>query len=183
MKNSIFNNITILVFLITSLAFQACKKDSPPNPNEQELITTVKLSFVDQNGTESVYQWHDIDGAGGNNPIIDTIRLTEGAIYVMTVSFLDESKNPVQDITSEIKDESESHLILASADNNLNLQFIIQDKDDKNLPLGLTQIVQLGTKGSGNINLLLLHQSDKTSSDPATTGETDIEVKFPAIVQ
>lgn len=183
MKNTISKINLYFAILTTFMAFQACKKDSAPNPDEQELITTVKITATAPDGNKTDFKWQDTDGAGGNNPVIDTIRLDAATLYNVEVTFLDESKTPVADITSEIKGENEAHLILMTPENSLNVQIISLDKDDKNLPLGLKQTLQTNQQEKGAIKLTLLHEPDKTAANPSATGETDIEVFFPVIVK
>ena len=80
MKNTIKNNknyhFTFLAFtamtLFFGLTFSACSEKE----DEGELITTVKLSISVAAGTPMVHTWQDLDGPGGNAPILpDTITL------------------------------------------------------------------------------------------------------------
>jgi hypothetical protein len=72
--------------------------------NEEELITTVQLKIT-ESGTinTNTYSWKDVDGVGGNIPVIQGITLSPNKSYEVEVEFLDESKNPAADITQEVK--------------------------------------------------------------------------------
>ncbi|PIQ16288.1 MAG: hypothetical protein COW67_03840, partial [Flavobacteriales bacterium CG18_big_fil_WC_8_21_14_2_50_32_9] len=82
---------SLYLFLAATLMV-GCKKDKdspkPNNPtppaNEEELITTVKITFVDTAGVEPTVTvfFRDPDGDGGNAPTqFDTIRLAANSVY------------------------------------------------------------------------------------------------------
>ena len=52
--------------LISGALITSCKKDTVEEPNEEEVITTMKLNFVPVGGgTTLTYQFRDADGPGG----------------------------------------------------------------------------------------------------------------------
>jgi len=73
--------IKILTLAIISCALFSCTDDddaspsTPISPNEEELITTVRLNFMDAGGGTTSFDFNDPDGDGGNAPVIDTITL------------------------------------------------------------------------------------------------------------
>ena len=77
------------MFLMLSV-FTACDSDDPEPVNEEELITTVELTFTNDNDASDVRtaSFTDLDGEGGNDPIIDNISLMADATYTLTVKFL-----------------------------------------------------------------------------------------------
>lgn len=175
----------LFFFLAASLTvWTSCEKDDDEGPdNEEELITTVRLTFTDSAGNDNIFTFSDTDGAGGNPPVAQDITLAPNTSYALSVEFLDESDAAnVEDITEEIKTESDAHLLcfdytlpIASID-NLNL-------DGNGKPLGLTSSVSTGDAGTGTLTLSLKHQPDKDSATPCATGETDVEATFDVIVQ
>ena len=129
-------NLKYLIFtglILLSAMFSACDDDDNLQLNEEELITTVRLTFS-ENGNSTTFFARDTDGDGGNPPLIDTIRLTSGLNYSMQIEFLDESNsNDIKDITSEVREESNDHLVCLTS--NLIDQPTITDTDDNGMPL------------------------------------------------
>ena len=157
----------------------SCKDEveDPPNPNEEELITTVELKFTDTASMQSQsFRFADPDGEGGNAPTtFDTIVLDANSFYTVEVSFLNESESPVEDITEEVLEEANEHLVCyeVSAGNTVT----ITDQDGNALPLGLQAELSTGAAGMGNFKVSLKHQPD-VKNGQCDVGETDVEVDF-----
>ncbi len=165
-----------LVMLMTS-----CHRDDDDTQpqNEQELITTVILTFVDLDNTSSVFAWRDTDGPGGADPEIDEISLDPETTYNLFVAFLDESDPmDIKDITEEVEEESDEHLICFSG-SNFNAEPTATNKDSNGDPLGTEASLETGPAGDGTLTIRLKHDPDKTAATPCNTGETDVEVTFP----
>jgi len=192
-KNSILKS-AILAFIITALA--ACKKDgdniaNPVNPNETELVTTVKLIIAPTTNPSAVMNvsFRDMDGDGGNAPIIDTIRLAPNTEYFVNVLVLDETKNPVDTTSKEIETEKNAHQFFYSKIGTYNLTTTYLDFDDHNVPVGLN--VKLNTttgftEKTNKLKVVLKHQpglKPSTGSGDESLGETDLEVYFPILIQ
>src|SRR5687768_11206811 len=83
-----------LMFMLAALLFTSCKPDDPVDPNEEELITKVQLTFTDLSNSSNTFTaiFSDPDGPGGAGPTqFDTIRLDSGAVYAATIALYDES--------------------------------------------------------------------------------------------
>jgi hypothetical protein len=163
-----------------SLMLLACEKAPKPDAapkNEAELITTVVLYFRDSLMSTQTFKWSDLDGPGGQDPLIDTIKLQALKAYDLSLDFLDESKTPTDSITTEIKAEANNHLIYFESPMS---QLLIQtkDKDDNGLPLGLESQWQILGAGIGKVRIVLKHQVGIKNGD-INLGETDTEVEFP----
>lgn len=185
LKNQFFASMIVISAL--SISFSSCKSDDPkPDDepkNESELITTFKIELKDSltNNIQTLY-FKDLDGEGGNPPTqLDTIRLRSESVYLCSVFMLDESKNPVKDITEEIKEEADEHLLVYKV-TSANLSIQITDKDSKNLPLGLLTKWKSGSTSNGHLLVSLKHQPD-IKDGSADKGETDVEINFPVIIR
>ncbi len=184
-----FNSIKYLMLLVLTAGltvFSSCNKDDDDDntpENEQELITTVTLTFVDQNNVSSVFKAFDLDGPGGDDPVIPEVILQDNETYQLFVAFLDESDlNDVEDITEEVEEESNEHLVCFEA-SGFNTPPLAQDTDDNGDPLGLESSLTTGDLGTGSLRVILRHEPDKSIADPCTTGETDVDVTFPVRFQ
>ena len=107
-KNNHFSFLAVAAMsILTAVTFSACNNKE----DEGELITTVKLSLSVAGGTPMVHTWQDLDGAGGNAPVLpDTIKLGQitpgGNAYVGTLEFWNEQNGTKEDITLEVKNEA-----------------------------------------------------------------------------
>ena len=180
-----FKFIAFMMLAGSLLLSASCNKDDDDNDpdNEQELITTVSLTFVDQNNVSSVFQFVDLDGPGGNPPIIQDIILEDNETYQLFVAFLDESDpGDVKNITEEVEEESNEHLVCFEG-SGFTILPLAQDTDDNGDPLGLISSLTTGDSGTGNLRVILKHEPDKSAATPCSTGETDVDVTFPVKLQ
>ncbi len=171
------------LFILSTFLFTACDKDDDGMDNEQELITTVQLTFTDGAGASLVFNVKDLDGDGGNPPVADEIKLKANTSYTLSVKFLDESDpSHTHDITEEVKEESDEHLVCFTSSGAMSAP-VATDTDTNGKPLGLQNSLTTGSAGSGSLTVSLKHEPDKSAATPCSTGETDAEVTFPAVVE
>ena len=174
-----------------SLAITGCKKEDEPEPNEGELITTVTLSLTKAGSTTPVtITFEDLDGPGGTAATLTpaTLTLDANATYTTDLKFLDKTKTPADDITEEIKKESDEHQVYYVAASGLNLAFSKPNADKNGKPLGTTGTITTTSASTGILTVTLKHKPlkenpAKTDSDPISKGETDIAVAFPVSVR
>lgn len=177
------------MFLMLSV-FTACDSDDPEPVNEEELITTVELTFTNDNDASDVRtaSFTDLDGEGGNDPIIDNISLMANATYTLTVRFLNEEETPAEDITEEVEEEDEDHQVFYVA-TGAEFTYAYGDQDSNQNPLGLTGTVTTGAASNGTLQVILIHEPNKTAAgvrdgDPTNAGiESDIDVTFNLSIQ
>ena len=168
--------------LLAGLMITGCKKEKG-GENEEELITTIKVTLTAQGSTPQIFTWKDVDGPGGNAPQISEIVLAPNKTYACQLEFLDESKTPAEDITAEIVSEAVDHEIYYEPA-GVNVAVSNLNKDSKNLPLGTTSTWTTTGVSNGSVKITLKHKPGiKAAGDPVTKGETDIEVSFTTKVQ
>ena len=173
-------NLHLVALFFGLVSVVSCKKD-PVDPNESELITTVKVKLTEKvSGVQTVFEFKDLDGVGGAAPSkFDEIVLARGKVYDCTLQLLNESANPVDDITLEVAAEGVDHQIYLTPSNalavisNFNL-------DAKGLPLGITSTwTAAAAAGTGTINVTLKHKPGvKAAGDLVSKGDTDISIDF-----
>jgi hypothetical protein len=172
-----------------SVALTSCSKDNEES-NDEELITTLAVSFTPVGGgATNTYQFRDVDGPGGNAPVIDEIVLSPGTVYNMSVSVLNESVSPAEDITIEINDESTSHRFYHQPSAASGILVDNLNTDTNGITLGLTGRVTTGVVSAGTYRVVLRHYGatppDKSESDlvdsPKST--SDIDVTFATRVE
>ena len=181
-----------MLALFSVLAFGSCKEDDPEDPvieNEEEVITTLRFTLTpDGGGTPIVLLYTDLDGDGGDDPVITVENLAANTTYSGALELLNESESPAEDITEEIEEEDEEHQFFFSTTVS-ELDIAYADMDSNGDPIGLATTVTTGTANSGTLTIILRHEPDKGGagvSDGDITnagGETDIEVTFDVVVE
>jgi hypothetical protein len=173
--------LSIFGFLFTQ---SSCKKNTPPNPNEEELITTFQIVFTDSAGIKpsAVATYKDIDGDGGNNPsVFDTIKLQANTTYNASILLLDESKTPIDTISNEVLEEGAEHLFCFTP-NNINTTIKATDLDINNIGIGLSTKWTTTIGSVGTTQIILRHQPDNTKTGSCSPGSSDIDIIFQTII-
>ena len=96
-------NLYFLVTVLFTILLASCSKDNetPEAVNEEELITTLKVTLVPASeGNTIILTTRDLDGDGPNEPVVTvSSNLTAGVTYNGTIELLDETKSPADNIT------------------------------------------------------------------------------------
>lgn len=175
--------VVILIFICT-LSYTSCKKiTDPPDPNDEELITTLQINFTDSAGVQPNVTaiFRDTDGGGGNSPSQwDTIKLKANTTYFATILLLDETKTPADTISNEVFAEAVDHLFCFTT-NGINTTVLRTDLDANNLEIGLQSKWINGAAGSGTIQVTLRHQPD-IKNGTCGPGASDIDVTFQCVI-
>ena len=174
---------------IIFLGLTSCKKDDPVIPNEQEVITTLKYTLTPNGvGAAVVLSFQDLDGDGGNDPIITGGTLDTNKTYTGALVLLNEQENPVGDTTAEILEENDMHQFFFQT-TIAGLTVDYADQDANGHPVGLQSTLTTAGAGNGTLKVTLRHEPDKYASGVPegditnAGGETDIEVTFSVTVQ
>jgi hypothetical protein len=188
---------TIIIAFISLTLLGSCKKSEdakvPIDNTPQEQITTVLLRGYNKNNpADSNYfiavKWEDLDGNGGNAPIIDSLLLDTGITYSMNLVLLDKTKTPVDTISNEVLERGSIHQLFYTPSSSLLAKVIVErlDKDNNSpaLPIGLQTQWNILTIPSytlpvlGTVNLVLSHY-DGIPKTALPSPESDIDVTFP----
>jgi hypothetical protein len=186
-----YNNYTAPVLIAVSvLFFTSCKKESPEIPNEQEVITTLIYTLTPLGGGAArTLEFRDLDGDGGNDPVLYTDSLDANSTYSGSLLLLNEQDVPADTTSNEIWDENTEHEFFFRTSGGLDLSVAYEDQDPDGNPVGLESRVTTGSPSSGKLTITLRHQPDKfapgASEGDITNagGETDIEVQFDVVVK
>ncbi len=175
--------------------------------NDNEVITTVTLQFTPMgSGATVTASFNDADGDGGAAPTIDPIDLVAGKTYATAVRFLNALEDPPEDITDEVRDEADEHMVFftgtavngpASNQPGAPLTHTYADMDANGVPIGLNHSI-VTAPGSGQLTVTLRHlpplnsAAVKVASLPdqvkemglgAVAGSTDASVTFMVTVE
>jgi len=180
---------SLITILSLGLLVVSCKKEDPVIPNEEEMITTLTYTLTSTTGGETVVlEFQDLDGDGGDAPVIQGGTLAANHQYNGELSLLNEAESPAEDITAEVMEEALEHqFFFQSATSNVTVGYADMDTDGN--PIGISSVLNTGDAASGNLTIILRHEPMKSATgvsggDIANAGgETDIEVTFPLNVQ
>lgn len=183
-----------LLYAFIAMALFACKDDdgnepiTPVIPNEEEVITTVRYTLTPSGGgAAAVFEFQDLDGDGGNAPVITSDSLDSNVTYTGSLEFFNELETPADTITKEVLEEGDEHQVFFQVTSG---DFVISyaDVDKNGNPLGLSTTFESNTMG-GSLTVILRHEPDKAAAGVSggditnAGGETDIEVVFPVNVR
>jgi hypothetical protein len=180
----------LLIAFATASIWTGCKKDDdtvttpPPPDNESEVITTLKLTFVDSSNTSNVKYatFRDPDGDGGlSYNIFDTIKLESNKTWITSILLLNETVNPIDTISNEVLDEGVDHLFCFSP-SGTSASVIKTDLDNNGLAIGLESKWYTTAVGTGTMLIELKHQPG-VKNGTCALGDTDISVDFKVNVQ
>jgi hypothetical protein len=183
MKKSLLKYVLPVALLATGIS--SCEKDDEP-ANEEELITTVRLTFTEVGGAGAVstFIFKDLDGDGGAAPSqFDNIVLAPNKTYNMAITLLNESVSPAEDITGEIESEGVDHQIYYQP-SGVNIAVLNLNNDVNGLPLGLRSTWTTSAASTGSVTITLKHKPGiKAAGDAVTKGDTDIQLAWNASVR
>jgi hypothetical protein len=193
------HKLTFLFFSFLTLSFFGCQSEDPEPENEGEVITDVILTFreldLSNNPIGNPFSFKASDPQGievGSTPSIETINVTKGKKYLMTIQVLNSIAG--EDITQEIRAEASSHqfFFLGSAFSSNILTIVYADPNG--VALGLQNFLTVSSSpGTNNtqMRVVLRHDLDKNfpgASNPnfanfvQAGGETDLDITFPVVI-
>ncbi len=185
MKKFIFLFVAIVGIYVSGCKCKGTDCPCDGDNCEEELITSVVLTFKDSASTDSlVYAFRDPDGDGANAATEhDTIRLAADKTYLVSAKILNESVSPADNITEEIYEERNDHQFFYLF-TNVNVNFTYKDDDTNTppLPVGINTQWKTGAASNGNVQMILKHQPS-VKDNKQTTGDTDVEVVFQTVIQ
>jgi len=184
MKNTLRPLFAIAAF---ALAITSCKKDVTEEENENEVITTVQLTFTPVGGGAALtYKWEDLDGDGGAAPVIDLVTLAANKSYNTEIVLMDKTKNPVEITSEEVLEEAVDHRFYFEP-SGVNITVSNLSNDPNGIPVGLTSTWTTGAASTGTMKITLRHYENggKTLTDAVNDpkSSTDVEATFSTKVQ
>jgi hypothetical protein len=182
-----FKSYLTLALAGSLLAFTSCDDhDHEPHDHEGELITTMTLTMTPENGTPVTATFRDLDGDGGNPPVMtpEVVVLQANTTYNTTITVKDESHHD-EDLTAEIRQKGAEHEFFFVPSPAELATVTKTDRDSNNRPIGLTSTIVTGAAQSGTLRVVLKHQTGglKTDNSNISTGETDIDVTYNITIQ
>lgn len=168
--------------------------DDPQPANEEELITTLTVTLTSSGGAPITMTFKDLDGSGPGTPTYtyssggnEAILLTS-TTYAASLTLLNESVTPSENITTEIEEEADEHLFCFQKTglSGLSINYADTEADyigSGVLPVGLTTTWTTTSESSGAVKITLRHQPGTKNGDCPGSGDTDIEVTFNIVIQ
>lgn len=188
MKTQTMSILRSMLLLLAVLFLSQCKTEDPEPENEEELITTLEMTFSPVGGGDDVvFSVFDEDGDGPIEPEYTHGTLAANTDYNVSIEVRNDEEN--EDITAEIVEEDEEHQFFFQKSNGLNIEFAYDDADGNGNPIGLATVFSTGEASSGSLIVILRHEPDKSATgaangDPSNAGgETDIQATFDVVIE
>lgn len=175
----------LLFSTIIAMSLTSCSTDDPEIINEEELITTLRVTLTPQGGGSTVIlEKKDLDGDGPNPPVTSISgSLSANTTYNGTVLVLNETETPAENITEEVEEEGDEHQFFYTFSNSIaTVTYTDQDKNGR--PIGITFRLTTTSPGIGNLTVTLRHEPNKAATGVSAGnitnagGETDVEATF-----
>jgi hypothetical protein len=150
--------------LLATATLAACSDDGG-SENDNEQITTISLAFTPPSGPALVAEFNDPDGDGGQSGASDPVSLAANTTYNLAVRFVNKLEDPPEEITNEVMDESNIHIVLFTGDavvspatqNTMGpITQAYADMDVNGVPIGLADTIMAKT-GTGTMTVTLRH--------------------------
>ncbi len=174
---------------IAGTLFVSCSDDddTPDEILEEEVITTMNVTLTPQGGgTDIILQTIDLDGDDGPIEPVVTVsgNLAGNTVYVGSIELLNETEDPVEDITEEIKELDEEHEFFFTTTGSI-ASVEKTDTDGAGNPLGLEFEFTTQTAGAATLTITLQHEPKKPNDGTVTDagGETDINATFDLTIE
>ncbi|MCY3772495.1 MAG: type 1 periplasmic binding fold superfamily protein [Gemmatimonadetes bacterium] len=200
---NVLSVLTVAVFVTAALTF-ACADDeesSPTGPTEpeeheeddhgpgeEELITTLRITLTPSGGGAPVtVQFQDLDGEGGNAPVVGTLVVNAGTDYDGAVQVLNELESPAENITEEVEEEAEAHQFFYRTLGGFSPATVTYaDKESDyttnsgaDHPVGVAFMLSVPANAQdGQLRVILSHYDEGPKDGVTQSDETDIDVTF-----
>ncbi len=168
-------------------ALWGCKKEKKDADSDlgHGAVTTIEITLV-QGGDTVRGRYKDPDGPGGRPPTVDTLKPGGANTYTYFIRLLNESGNPVEDLTSVIfEQQKNTHLLFILPEPDTTFARITPgDADDLGRPVGGRGIYEQrqGGGAAGTLHFILRHYLNPNDKNfGLERGSTDLDVRLPVI--
>ena len=178
------------IFCLTLIT--SCNNDDDPEPvNEVELITNVTLTFTNTANSADVVVMKNIAPDGQEGAFTNSINgtFTAGQSYSLDLNITNESDpNDVDDVLNDdVIPEGDEHFFKYNNTLGMSMMRDASDLSGANgSRLGVSTTWTTGAAGTGNIQIILVHEPDSVDDSDqfgtTTGGEEDFNITFQSVV-
>ena len=178
------------IFCLTLIT--SCNNDDDPEPvNEVELITNVTLTFTNTANSADVVVMKNIAPDGQEGAFTNSINgtFTAGQSYSLDLNITNESDpNDVDDVLNDdVIPEGDEHFFKYNNSLGMSMMRDASDLSGANgSRLGVSTTWTTGAAGTGNIQIILVHEPDSADDSnqfgTTTGGEEDFNITFQSVV-
>jgi len=166
LKMRVSKNLYFTLGLLIFLWSCSSNKSSPQPTISYNRIT---LTFTPQNGGNVVgFMWEDLDGSGGNDPVLTNPSLVANKVYDVELKAFYVSNGTATDKTSEILNAGQSYQFFYTISSGLNLTLQYADFDSDSKPIGIKSKITSSNASLGNLKITLRYKPNKFASGVST---------------
>ena len=85
--------LKIMPVALLAVSLFSCEPNDPGHDHEEELITTLNVD-LEAGGSTVTLNFQDVDGDGGDAPIITVDKLAANTTYAGSITLFNESEDP-----------------------------------------------------------------------------------------
>lgn len=175
----------VLFSLLISASFSCQKEPEAEIKDLERRITTLTYTLIQLGvGDTTVLSYRDLDGAGGNDAVVEGAAFPANSVFFGTLEVWDESVSPPENITEEVEANSDDFQFFFRPQ-GLDLTVTYADADRDGNPIGVATAINVGGAGNGNLVINLLRNPAKFEPTVMTGdinnagGQTEIQAAFP----
>ena len=181
----------IMAIFCLTLITSCNNDDDPEQVNEVELITNVTLTFTNTANSADVVVMKNIAPDGQEGAFTNSINgtFTAGQSYSLDLNITNESDpNDVYDVLNDdVIPEGDEHFFKYNNTLGMSMMRDASDLSGANgSRLGVSTTWTTGAAGTGNIQIILVHEPDSADDSnqfgTTTGGEEDFNITFQSVV-
>ncbi|MGF7214197.1 hypothetical protein GGR92_000337 [Spirosoma lacussanchae] len=183
---------SLLFLLPMALLVAACNNDeeNPTPTDDNEAITTATLTLTSQT-TPVQTVTATVENLNTNADFSRaTLTLRPNTTYTGVLSLLDKTKTPTLDVSAEVAEEANEHLVVytftPTTGSPASVTVTATDRDTNPAPgpypIGLATQIRTGATGSGKLKVVLRHQPN-VKNGTSQPGSSDLDTDFSVTIQ
>lgn len=165
-----------------------CEKHDHSHDYEHMVPGSFILYLISEEGDTIKASWQDLDGPGGNPPVVSPISLDARHFNRNIRGILEIFATDGDTLTTIIRSQGTEHQLFWSVSGPAQnaVTITVTDRDSRGMPLGLetswrVQPVQAPTPGT--VRIILYHYEPNKKDGTSPSPETDADITFPLTIQ
>jgi hypothetical protein len=173
---STMNKTILNILIVAALALLIISCEDPTSDESNDIqITTLIYHLVPKGTRDTVsLEYQDLDGEGGEDPIIKNRKLDTNIEYFGYIELLDENHPNPEKPHERVDNNTSTYQFFYELSDTSNHDISYIDSDPTGFPVGLTTVFLSGSGNTERLNIRLYEELDKSASGPDYADTTSI---------